>query len=107
MALDKVEAVVEEVKEFARGAMAVRGVWRFFPARSEGNRLSLFESGEGAQEKAAAEWLLPRQPREDGLCLADYVLPAGDHVALFVVTAGAGAPRPCCCTALEPGALRF
>ena len=91
--LHKVEAVVEEVKDFARGEMAVRGVWRFFPARGDGNRLSLFESGEdgeGAQENVAAEWRLPRQAREDGLCLADYVLPAGDHVALFVVTAGDG-----------------
>ncbi|MYG30741.1 MAG: methionine synthase [Holophagales bacterium] len=87
--LFKVEAVVEELKEFARGAMEVRGVWRFFSARSEGNRLTLLEPG-GGGERVAAEWLLPRQPREDGLCLSDYVLPAGDHVALFVVTAGAG-----------------
>ncbi|MCY3929158.1 MAG: methionine synthase [Acidobacteria bacterium] len=85
----KVEAVVEELKEFARGELAAHGVWRFFPARSEGNRLVLLEPAE-AGEKVAAEWLLPRQPREDGLCLADYVLPRGDHVALFVVTAGAG-----------------
>jgi len=88
--LRKVEAVVEELKDFARGEMAVRGVWRFFPAGAAGNRLTLFEPGEGGAKKVAAEWLLPRQPRENGLCLADYVLPAGDHVALFVVTAGAG-----------------
>ena len=88
--LRKVEAVVEEVKEFARGEMAVRGVWRFFPAQGAGNRLTLLEPGDGEAKKVAAEWLLPRQPREDGLCLADYVMPAGDHVALFVVTAGAG-----------------
>lgn len=85
----KVEAVVEDLKEFARGELAAHGAWRFFPARSEGNRLVLFEPGEGGG-KVAADWLLPRQPREDGLCLADYVLPQGDHVALFVVTAGAG-----------------
>ncbi len=86
----KVEAVVEEIKEFARRALAVRGVWRFFPARSEGNRLTLLAPQGDGKERVAAEWLLPRQPREDGLCLADYVLPAGDRVALFVVTAGAG-----------------
>jgi len=86
----KVEAVVEELKEFARGAMEVRGAWRFFPAVAAGNQLTLLDGADGAAEKVAAEWLLPRQPREDGLCLADYVLPAGDHVALFVVTAGAG-----------------
>ncbi|MHB1843669.1 MAG: vitamin B12 dependent-methionine synthase activation domain-containing protein, partial [Deltaproteobacteria bacterium] len=39
---------------------------------------------------------LPRQPKPNGLCLADLVNPAGpagepqDHVALFVVTAGKG-----------------
>ena len=86
----KVEAVVEELKDFARGAMTARGVWRFFPARSEGNRLTLFEAREGGPDRVAAEWNLPRQRRQDGLCLADYVLPGGDHVALFVVTAGAG-----------------
>ncbi len=88
--LRKVETVVEQLKDFARGEMAVRGVWRVFPARSEGNRLVLFARGGGGPTSVAAEWLLPRQTREDGLCLADYVLPAGDHVALFVVTAGTG-----------------
>jgi 5-methyltetrahydrofolate--homocysteine methyltransferase len=88
--LRKVEAVVEELKDFARGEMAVRGVWRFFPARAVGNRMVLSAAGDDGAESVAAEWVLPRQPREDGLCLADYVLPANDHVALFVVTAGAG-----------------
>ena len=88
--LRKVEAVVEEVKDFARGEMAVRGVWRFFPARGEGNRLVLLAPGGGGAESVAAAWRLPRQARENGLCLADYVLPAGDHAALFVVTAGGG-----------------
>jgi 5-methyltetrahydrofolate--homocysteine methyltransferase len=37
----------------------------------------------------AASWDFPRQSREGGLSLADYVLP-GDHVALFVTTAGEG-----------------
>ncbi len=117
--LQKLEAVVDGVKDFARGEMKVHGAWRFFPARSEGNRLVLFvpgkgeaagpdagagvgnaapgaalgigrRSGSGAGQQVAAEWTLPRQPRENGLCLADWVLPRGDHVALFVVTAGAG-----------------
>ncbi len=86
----KVEAAVEELREFARDAIEVRGAWRFFPARADGNRLTLLEAEGGSTGRTAAEWLLPRQPRDDGLCLADYVLPAGDHVALFVVTAGGG-----------------
>jgi 5-methyltetrahydrofolate--homocysteine methyltransferase len=32
----------------------------------------------------------PRQRKADGLCLADYLAPTGDTLALFVVTAGAG-----------------
>src|SRR5206468_4441734 len=43
--------------------------------------------------EAVAVWDLPRQARggseKSGLCLTDYVLP-GDHVALFVTTAGEG-----------------
>ncbi|KAB2966317.1 MAG: methionine synthase [Thermoanaerobaculia bacterium] len=83
----KLEAVVEELKELARGgAMEARAVWRFFPARAEGERLTLLDPATGA---VAAEWTFPRQAGPEGLCLADYVLD-GDHVAAFVTTAGAG-----------------
>ncbi len=83
----KLEAVVEELKELARaGAMKARGVWRFFPARAQGERLTLTDPATGA---VAAEWSFPRQLGPEGLCLADYVLD-GDHVALFVTTAGDG-----------------
>ncbi len=82
----KLERVIDELKTEARaGAMAASAVWRFYPARADGNRLLLADPGSGA---AAAEWELPRQAGRDGLCLADYVLPAGDHVAMFVTTAG-------------------
>jgi 5-methyltetrahydrofolate--homocysteine methyltransferase len=66
--------------------MSARAVWRFFPARTEGNRLTLLCPGTG---KPVASWDLPRQDREGGLCLTDYVL-TEDHVALFVTTAGDG-----------------
>jgi 5-methyltetrahydrofolate--homocysteine methyltransferase len=83
---DKLERVVEELKAEARsGAMTAAATWRFYPASSEGNRLLLTDPGKGGP---AAEWELPRQTGRDGLCLADYVLPGGDHVALFVTTAG-------------------
>ncbi len=94
--LVKLEALVEDLKAYAREAMTVRGVWRFFPARGDGNRLTLFEPGtngdgaSGGGAQVATEWMLPRQARKEGLCLADFVLPHGDHVALFVVTAGRG-----------------
>ncbi|HSF41333.1 MAG TPA: methionine synthase, partial [Thermoanaerobaculia bacterium] len=85
--LAKLEAVVSDLKDIARsGGMKARAVWRFFPAEADGNRLTLRDPKTGA---AVAAWDLPRQSREGGLCLTDYVLP-GDHVALFVTTAGDG-----------------
>ena len=85
--LAKLEAVVSDLKDVAKnGGMKVRAVWRFFPAEADGNRLTLRDPKAGA---AVAAWDLPRQSREGGLCLTDYVLP-GDHVALFVTTAGDG-----------------
>ncbi|HVS03027.1 MAG TPA: methionine synthase [Thermoanaerobaculia bacterium] len=82
-----VHAAVEEAMALARqGAMTARAAWRFFPAAVEGERLLLHEPGNG---RVAACWELPRQRAGEGLCIADYVLP-GDHVALFVTTAGAG-----------------
>ncbi|HEX2163362.1 MAG TPA: methionine synthase [Thermoanaerobaculia bacterium] len=89
--LAKLEATLAEVQEIGRaGAMPVRAVWRFFPAAVEGQRLTLFDPEAPAGERRpAASWELPRQDRPGGLSLVDYVLP-GDHVALFVTTAGAG-----------------
>jgi 5-methyltetrahydrofolate--homocysteine methyltransferase len=80
---------MEEVKKAAFQFMKVKAVWQFFEAERDGNSIHLFAPG--------CEWpihtfLFGRQPREDGLCLSDYILEAEegrrDHLALFVVTAG-------------------
>ena len=85
--LRKLQAVIAELQDEARGgALAARAVWRFFPAAAAGDRVTLTDPESG---RPAAVWDFPRQGREGGLCLADYVLP-GDHLALFVTTAGAG-----------------
>jgi 5-methyltetrahydrofolate--homocysteine methyltransferase len=85
--LAKLETVIDELKAIARnGAMKAKAVWRFFPAEADGNRITLRNPETG---EVAASWDFPRQAREGGLSLADYVLP-GDHVALFVTTAGEG-----------------
>jgi 5-methyltetrahydrofolate--homocysteine methyltransferase len=85
--LSKLKAVIGELQDEARaGALRARAVWRFFPAAAEGDRITLADPETG---RPAAVWDFPRQAREGGLCLSDYVLP-GDHVALFVTTAGAG-----------------
>ena len=83
----KLAAVVEELKAQARaGAMTARAVWRFFPAEVEDARLTLRCPKSGM---VAASWEFPRQDGPEGLSIPDFVLP-GDHVALFVTTAGHG-----------------
>jgi 5-methyltetrahydrofolate--homocysteine methyltransferase len=71
--------------------MRVRAVWRFFDATANGNWMTLYAPG---GDEPLYAFRFPRQPKEDGLCLADYVLPpqggVRDSVAVFVVTAGEG-----------------
>jgi 5-methyltetrahydrofolate--homocysteine methyltransferase len=84
---DSMEAVKQEAKELLK----VRAVWQFFEATAAGNSITLYEAG---AEKPVAAFTFPRQKREDGLCLSDYVMPAAngvrDSVGMFVVTAGQG-----------------
>lgn len=85
---------IERIKDECRaGAMRVHALWQFFEAEAAGNAIHLF-AGKGAATPVQT-FVFPRQRKEEGLCLSDYVLPpdaqAGrDHVALFVTTAGAG-----------------
>ena len=87
----ELHAQVEEMKHEAARFMKVRAVWRFFEAEREGNAIRLFAPG--ATEPLHV-FRFRRQPRENGLALSDFVLDPEDgrrdHVALFVVTAGAG-----------------
>lgn len=83
---------VEEVKRHAASFMKVRAVWRFFEAERDGNAILLYEPG---GLKPVERIVFGRQPREEGLCLSDYVLDPDDngrrdHVGIFVVTAGEG-----------------
>jgi 5-methyltetrahydrofolate--homocysteine methyltransferase len=81
---------VEQVKIDAARFMQVRAVWQFFEAERDGNAIKLFAPG---AQSPIHTFKFGRQPRADGLCLSDYVLEAEegrrDHIALFVVTAGA------------------
>ena len=81
---------MEEVKQQATEFMKIGAVWQFFEAEGRGNSIALFAPGENAP---AHTFHFQRQRVGDKLCLSDYVLPpqngARDHVALFVVTAGA------------------
>jgi 5-methyltetrahydrofolate--homocysteine methyltransferase len=81
---------VEEVKTEAARFMKARAVWQFFDAERDGNSIHLFSPG---GQSPIHTFRFGRQPRADGLCLSDYILDADegrrDHLALFVVTAGA------------------
>jgi 5-methyltetrahydrofolate--homocysteine methyltransferase len=83
--------IVAAVQDEAEHWMRVGAVWRFFDATAEGNAVTLYERG---SNEPLHTFDFPRQPRPDGLCLADYVLPPSggvrDSVALFVVGAGDG-----------------
>ncbi len=82
---------VEEVKHEAARFMKVKAVWQYFEVTREGNAIQLYSPGSPAPIHT---FQFGRQQREDGLCLSDYILDADDgrrdHLAMFVVTAGAG-----------------
>ncbi len=72
----------------AEGWLRPRGVFRFFPATSDGNALALRERPDGPE---VARFVFPRQRDRERLCISDWVEPASgrpDSVAMFVVTAG-------------------
>ena len=84
---ERVAAVENEV--LATGAMAARGVYKFFAAQSEGDTVVLYGPGHQVVET----FTFPRQTTGEGLCLADFVAPRSssttDYVALFAVSCGA------------------
>ncbi|HWE48857.1 MAG TPA: methionine synthase [Bryobacteraceae bacterium] len=79
--------MVNELKIQAAQFMKVKAVWRFFETERAGNSINLFEPG---ANEPLHTFKFNRQPRANGLCLSDYILPGRDHIAIFVVTAGAG-----------------
>jgi len=83
--------MVEDLKHEAARFMKVKAVWQFFEAERAGNAINLFAPG-GASPIHTFQF--GRQRRDEGLCLSDYILDAADgardHLAIFVVTAGAG-----------------
>jgi 5-methyltetrahydrofolate--homocysteine methyltransferase len=82
---------MEELKQKAARIMKVKAVWQFFEAERDGNAIHLFAP---AGTSPIQTFRFGRQRKDDGLSLSDYVLDAEegrrDHLALFVVTAGAG-----------------
>jgi len=84
--IDQVDAVKKECRD---GLMKVRGQWRWFEVEASGNEVMFYR---GADEIGRLRF--PRQRRENGICLADYVLPPRegrrDTMGLFLTSAGEG-----------------
>lgn len=96
---EKLEALVSELKAECRpgGAhpLALRAVWRFYPASRDGDAILLHDPE--SRREIVARFPFPRQKGGSGLSIADYVLPLAaqnehrpDNVCLFVTTAGDG-----------------
>ncbi len=89
----KLKEQIDELKaELRAGAMKSRAMLQFFRAGSEGNRVHLFDGKTGAP---LTVFEFPRQQKDGGVCLADFVAPMvegkpRDNLAMFVTTAGAG-----------------
>ncbi len=84
--LAELERVITKVQ--ASGWISARAMYRYFPARSDGNTLHLVLPGGGE-----ACFTFPRQVAGERLALSDFVHPgktAADSVALFITTAGEG-----------------
>ncbi len=86
---------VEELKETYRNThyMKPSAVWQFFRARSEVNKIHLYEGNPKSGESPLVTFEFPRQAKDHRLCLADYVdfdLAKNDNVAFFLVSVGKG-----------------
>jgi len=83
-------AAVEAIM-LAREDITAKAVYRFFPARSDGDRLLIY-SGDG--RTVLDTFHFGRQVADPHLCLADFVLPVDsgrpDYVCLFATTVGPG-----------------
>jgi len=80
--------------ESRRGWMTARAMWQFCPAAAEGNRMTVLNKANGGKPEV---FEFPRQQKDDGMALPDFVLPADgerlDSICLFVTTAGEGIRR--------------
>ena len=84
--IEQVDAVKRECRD---GLMKVRATWQWFEVEPDGNEIVVFVDG-----REHTRLRFPRQRRDGGLCLSDYVLPPRDGrrdtMGLFVTTAGEG-----------------
>ncbi|RFU65393.1 methionine synthase [Peribacillus glennii] len=86
--------LIDELVTFLKGNKEhlLNGVYQFFPAQSEGNKVFVYNPENPGQ--VLETFNFPRQESSPFLCLADYLKPVSsgdmDYVGMFVVTAGRG-----------------
>ncbi|WP_100398525.1 methionine synthase [Bacillus sp. FJAT-44742] len=87
----------EKVDEFLQRAkseklLQAHGIYRFFPAQSEGNDILIYDSPD--KKNVIERFSFPRQQRAPYLCLADFIRSTEsgemDYIGLLTVTAGEG-----------------
>ena len=81
---------VEDIM-LSRSDITAQAVFKFFPCRSDGHWLIVYDSD---AETQLERFYFGRQSDKDGLCLADYARPVGDgpadYLAMFITTIGPG-----------------
>jgi 5-methyltetrahydrofolate--homocysteine methyltransferase len=87
-----VRKYVEELKaEMVSGRLLkARGVYRFFPVKSSGEAVNVYQPGSGAKIET---FHFPRQSAGGRLSIPDFISPEGsvtDYMAFFAVTCGEG-----------------
>ncbi len=87
---DTVDSIFRDAQK--NSLIQAHGMYRFFPAQSEGNDMLVYDPNVSA--KVLQRFTFPRQESEPYLCLADYLKPVEsgvmDYVGFLVVTAGHG-----------------
>jgi len=80
---------VEEVKAWAADFLKPKAIWQFFETERNGNSIHLFHQG---KTTPVHTFNFLRQPKENGLCLSDYMMDAKDgqrdSICMLAVTAG-------------------
>ena len=75
----------------SRADITAQAVFKFFPCRSEGQWLIIYDSDASTELE---RFYFGRQVGKDGLCLSDYARPTGegpaDYVAMFATSVGPG-----------------
>ncbi|WP_110927846.1 methionine synthase [Bacillus massiliglaciei] len=90
----ELNALIDSLTDFLKKepSYSLDGVYQFFPAQSEGDKIIVYHPENGRKSLETFEF--PRQSGGQHLCLADYLQPVSsgtmDYVGFFTVTAGKG-----------------